>query len=52
MGKDQNYIRQAMIQDLLPIDLAYKKEDLDSDNFIYNAMPDFIYFLVMSFEEN
>lgn len=33
MGKDQQFIRQAMIQGLLPIGLAYKKEGSSQYDF-------------------
>lgn len=33
MGKDQQFIRQAMIQGLLPIGLAYKKEGSNKYDF-------------------
>lgn len=33
MGKDQQFIRQAMIKGLLPIGLAYKKDDSTQYDF-------------------
>lgn len=33
MGKDQQFIRQAMINKLLPIGLAYKKEGSNQYDF-------------------
>ena len=41
MGKDQQFIRQAMINKLLPIGLAYKKEG--STQFDFYISPKLFY---------